>query len=343
MIPCFTRQTKHERYWTPSIDAYKLFVSSDRQRAGPSKTSPARTNGTAFAIATPVPLHRAPVNKLLVELLFGGPEYDPFAVLPQVQPDRSFQWSNLHRLWLSWIVENLVEPNFVVDFWLEVGSFKGNSIVTTADYFGGRYVPPAKTPPSLVCMDPWTSDMSTWLLNAEFVRTGNRSNWTNAVMAAHDFLSIRTARREKIFNGQPKIYEYFTANVFDRKAQNLVLPLQITSTEGLRMLASMVAERLLPKPPQVIYLDAAHREGETFTELQLAWALLPQCGVLMGDDFSWVGVRNDVLKFANNYPDVLKFTNGDGVQSPLILQSPNWAMQKQNARNLPCVRPQQGL
>ncbi len=48
----------------------------------------------------------------------------------------------------------------------------------------------------------------------------------------------------------------------------------------------------------MIYLDAAHEVDETYLELKSSWALLPAGGVLIGDDWDWPAVREDVLKFA---------------------------------------------
>ena len=52
---------------------------------------------------------------------------------------------------------------------------------------------------------------------------------------------------------------------------------------------------------EVIYLDSAHLAGEVLLELEMAWRLLPQGGLLFGDDFSLPEVRQDVLKFTTIY------------------------------------------
>lgn len=50
--------------------------------------------------------------------------------------------------------------------------------------------------------------------------------------------------------------------------------------------------------PNYVYLDSAHLPEETFMELKASWALLPDGGVLFGDDWSWPAVRTDVERFS---------------------------------------------
>jgi hypothetical protein len=62
---------------------------------------------------------------------------------------------------------------------------------------------------------------------------------------------------------------------------------------GLKVLERYQLRRNMPKP-LLIYLDSAHEEVETFLEMSLAWRLLPDNGILMGDDWGWAAVSNDV-------------------------------------------------
>ena len=54
--------------------------------------------------------------------------------------------------------------------------------------------------------------------------------------------------------------------------------------------------------PDIIYLDSAHEADETYLELVNAWRILPNGGVLLGDDWSWDAVKNDVVKFSKIIP-----------------------------------------
>jgi hypothetical protein len=48
---------------------------------------------------------------------------------------------------------------------------------------------------------------------------------------------------------------------------------------------------------QIIYLDSAHLQGETYVELELYWLFIQDGGIIIGDDWSWKSVRCDVIQF----------------------------------------------
>lgn len=91
--------------------------------------------------------------------------------------------------------------------------------------------------------------------------------------------------------GRPIVYEQFIANIIANNLTSHVIPYSTTSILGARFL---LEKKLFP---QVIFLDSAHLEGETYVELELYWSLLQVGGVLIGDDWSWLSVRCDVLRF----------------------------------------------
>ena len=101
-------------------------------------------------------------------------------------------------------------------------------------------------------------------------------------------------------NGQPTIYERFRANVMAAQHQDIIIPILATSTVGMKLITRLKVEKRISLLPEVIFLDSAHEEVETLAELHLAWRLLSAGGILMGDDFDWPGVRNDLIKFANH-------------------------------------------
>ncbi len=70
---------------------------------------------------------------------------------------------------------------------------------------------------------------------------------------------------------------------------------------GLKVLERFQLRRNMPKP-LLIYLDSAHEEVETLLEMTLAWRLLPDNGVLMGDDWGWPAVSRDVSATCSLYP-----------------------------------------
>ena len=67
----------------------------------------------------------------------------------------------------------------------------------------------------------------------------------------------------------------------------------------MKLLSRLLDEKRIARAPDDD-LDSAHEPDETFLELASAWRLLPRGGVLLGDDWRWEAVRNDVLKFARD-------------------------------------------
>jgi len=161
-------------------------------------------------------------------------------------------------------------------FWLEIGSMLGGSAIRTAET-----IKRMSLPTEVVCIDPFCGDVNMWAWEKGLAAQGQ---WR--------FLRVEDCR--------PTIYERFLANILRSGHSDIILPLTMTSTVGIKLLRRLVAEQRLSALPEVVYLDSAHEPDETLLELLLAWDLLPPGGVLMGDDWDWDTVRNDVRKFGNH-------------------------------------------
>jgi len=107
----------------------------------------------------------------------------------------------------------------------------------------------------------------------------------------------RFVRYEK---GLPTIYERFRANIMQAKHQDRIVPIVATSTVGLKLIQRLKDSNRISRLPEVIFLDSAHEEGETLFELNVAWQLLSDGGILFGDDLNWPAVSSDVRKFAKH-------------------------------------------
>lgn len=94
--------------------------------------------------------------------------------------------------------------------------------------------------------------------------------------------------------GRPTVYEQFIANIIANNLTKVVLPFSITSILEARFL---LEHKIMP---QVVYLDSAHLQDETYVELELYWTLLQPGGILVGDDWLWQSVRCDVLRFSKS-------------------------------------------
>ncbi|CAE8647106.1 unnamed protein product [Polarella glacialis] len=155
--------------------------------------------------------------------------------------------------------------------WLEVGSFIGNSAIRTA-----AEVKKLKLNTSIVCVDPFTGDVSMWYHHSESI-------------AKREFDFLQMDKYAHV-----RIYETFLANVKDAGHDDVVLPIRATGIVGMRLLSRLHDSGRSDALPSVIYLDS----GETMLELMVAWSLLSAPGVLLGDDFNWDAVREDVTDFA---------------------------------------------
>ena len=161
-------------------------------------------------------------------------------------------------------------------FWLEIGSMVGGSAILTA-----QTIKRMSMPTEIVCIDPFCGDVNMWA-------------WEKGLTAQNHWRFLR------LEDCRPTIYQRFLANVVQSGHTDIILPLTMTSTVGIKLLRRLLAEGRLSARPDVVYLDSAHEPDETLLELLLAWDLLAPGGILMGDDWDWDTVRNDVRKFSNH-------------------------------------------
>jgi len=179
----------------------------------------------------------------------------------------------------TFLPEELIDAVLDIEkpsFWLEIGSMIGNSAIRVADAIKktGRET-------EVVCIDPFCGDVNFW--DREWAKDERQaSNWK--------FMNLQA--------GRATIYERFLANVSVAGHTDIIIPIQVTSSIGLRLLRRLFDSGRLTTLPQVIYLDSSHEAGETLLELQGCWSTLGKRGILMGDDWSWDAVRRDVTGFA---------------------------------------------
>ena len=158
---------------------------------------------------------------------------------------------------------------------LEVGSFIGNSAIewARAAQNHGRNT-------TIVCVDTWLGDVGMW---------HDKGKWLGP----------------RGIDGEPRLFEQFLANVHASGFSHRILPVRMSSVNGLKYLAQLASADRIHRP-HVIYLDAAHEYPETGFEIRSAWDLLPAGGFLVGDDydFMWPAVQQAVNEFASTATDV---------------------------------------
>ena len=106
----------------------------------------------------------------------------------------------------------------------------------------------------------------------------------NSNKGEHNFLATGA-------DGRPRIFETFMANVADLGHEDMILPIVVGGLVGMKLLARMKERGRIDKLPDIIYLDSAHEKDETYLELTQAWAILRECGAIIGDDWNWRKVR----------------------------------------------------
>ena len=159
-------------------------------------------------------------------------------------------------------------PRFVV----EVGSFTGRSTTLLGRFLREHYAPTPRhpEPPPLLCIDTWLGDLG---------------------MTLGSYLAETIDKR----HGQPTLYHQWLVNVMAANLTEAVLPLMTTSFLGARILDHLRLQA------DLIYLDSAHEQRETFFEIAYYWAQLAPGGVLLGDDLNWAAVMHDAQLFARTH------------------------------------------
>ena len=160
-----------------------------------------------------------------------------------------------------------VEPNYIV----ECGSMLGGSAIKMAETLKKK-----NKPTEIICIDPFTGDVNMWDWE-------KNSDWKHL----------------RLENGIPTIYKRFLANCKYSGFEDKILPINATTSVGIKLLQRLLTQNRISELPNYIYLDSAHEKYETFIELAICWKCLINDGILFGDDWGWDAVREDVIGFSN--------------------------------------------
>lgn len=194
---------------------------------------------------------------------------DIYRAFRDVPGDNGYPHTRLDQRVVDAVID-AVQPRL----WVEVGTMLGGSALVAARRLADRGM---QCP--VVCIDPFCGDVNMWA-------------WERDLRAKDEWRFLKLA------DGAPTIRERFMANVCAEGLEDAICPIPVTGTIGMKLLKKLHDDDRLSTRPDVIYLDAAHEEGETLLEVEAAWQLLNDGGVLFGDDWNWWGVQSDVLKFA---------------------------------------------
>ena len=170
-----------------------------------------------------------------------------------------------------------IEPTYIV----ECGSMLGGSAIRMAETLQKN-----NKSTEIICIDPFTGDVNMW----DWERN---DSWK--------FLRLE--------NGIPTIYKRFLANCKYSGFEDKIFPINATTSVGIKLLQRLFNQNRITSLPNYIYLDSAHEKDETFIELSLCWNCLVHNSILFGDDWTWDGVREDVIKFSNIIKDKTDYEN----------------------------------
>ena len=178
--------------------------------------------------------------------------------------DNGYPHTNISELLIDYLLKTY-KPNS----WLELGCFVGGSALKVA-----KSIKHNNLQTGIICCDPFCGDVNMW-------------DWEKNTVP-YKFVGLE--------DGIPTIYKRFIANTFSNS--DIITPIQVTSIIAIKLLERLYIQKRISEIPTFIYLDSAHEPEETYLELVNAWRLLPSGGVLLGDDWGWDAVRNDVYNFS---------------------------------------------
>ena len=203
-------------------------------------------------------------------------DISPYSSCEEKYIDNGYQHTNILYDLLQILFTN-IEPTYIV----ECGSMLGGSAIRMAETLRNN-----NKSTEIICIDPFTGDVNMW----DWERN---DGWK--------FLRLE--------NGIPTIYKRFLANCKYNGFENKILPINATTSVGIKLLQRLFQQNRITSLPNYIYLDSAHEKYETFIELTLCWNCLNNNGILFGDDWSWDAVREDVIDFSNVIKDITDYDN----------------------------------
>jgi cephalosporin hydroxylase len=214
-------------------------------------------------------------DRLLDKLFRGADPFESWRNHSGKVADHSYPHTGLPSTLVEESIRAIQARRLALDLIIEVGSFKGGSASVIADVCKklGLIVP-------ILCIDTFLGDV-----NMRFDHNG----WL-------DWLSLE--------GGHPTVFDQFMANITDKGHRDLIIPLVASSLVGLRGLARIGISASLS------YLDSAHEEKETALELEALARIINKGGIILGDDFSWPSVRNDVCAFTVDRKLTMRVSSG---------------------------------
>ena len=166
-----------------------------------------------------------------------------------------------------------------------------------------------------VMVDTANSDFaaSSYFENDERPRSNDKRSFSTGVPPTVGDDTMRSENAERFYTrksrGVPEPRrEVWRQHIMNQVSSGAIGPFHHISMRATSLDAADYFAQFSYWRPDIIFLDSAHRKDETFLELEAYFALLPVGGVLIGDDWDWVGVREDVIKFRRIHRKEMAFS-----------------------------------
>ena len=197
-------------------------------------------------------------------------------------PHRIFGWNVNPKLYEKYI--DTIKPKII----LELGTWLGASAISMA-----KIIKEKDLNTKIICVD-------TWLGSLEFIGLHERDKDRALVPV----------------NGYPTIYNQFLANVIHENLQNIIIPLPNTFKHSCHWLD------LHDIYADLIYIDGDNLLDSVYNDINDAWPVLANNGIMFGDDFETV-----------HFPGIRLALNKFCIEHQLTIKSPNnhpnfWNIQK---------------
>lgn len=178
---------------------------------------------------------------------------------PAPWPDDSSGWGSESPAFGE-LIES-IRPTRII----EIGTWKGGSALNMA-----RHLDRLGLDAEILCVDTWLGALEMWTDLDDLTRHGS--------------LNLR--------HGYPSLYYTFLGNVTRSGLQRFITPFPVPSLTAAQWCA------LRGIHADLIYLDGSHEEEDVYQDLITWWDIVAPGGILVGDDWSWDGVRLAVERFA---------------------------------------------
>lgn len=169
---------------------------------------------------------------------------------------------------------NEVKPTTIV----EIGTWKGQSAINM-----GKICKELGLNTKIYCIDTWLGSLEFWY-----------------------GLNDTKERDLMLKNGYPNIYYQFLSNVVHNSLQDVIIPVPLPSSIGIKLLAKLGIKA------DLIYIDGSHDYEDVLSDIMLSEKILNIHGKMFGDDYyNWVDVRRAVNTYVNHRNGTLRIVDNN--------------------------------